>query len=251
MNPPAPAVTALKKIAFLVPRADLSSQDFREHWRSVHGPIVAGAPDYHRYRVRYVQNHRLGDGPAGRPFAYAGMAEFWLPAGVANEEAFSASPAYRDHIRPDERNFIDMDATISLTAEEYLPLAGQGPVKLVILDRRAARLSANAFRAAVLERLSSAGRSRGEHGGSLRGWSINLTLPGSFRLPGARPAEALGIDCIQALWFDSEEAARRSFLAADHAQGLGPIEAELFDLQDRCSVFVEELVFFDRGRAVQ
>jgi len=52
-----------KKIAFLAPRADLTREAFLLHWETIHGPVVASAPDYGRWRQRYVQNHIVGSCP--------------------------------------------------------------------------------------------------------------------------------------------------------------------------------------------
>lgn len=77
--PMAPRPLQLKKIAFLAPRSGLSDHEFRRYWREVHGQVVAGSPGYARYRRRYVQNHVAKRGPFGHPFAFGGIAAFWLP----------------------------------------------------------------------------------------------------------------------------------------------------------------------------
>ena len=69
----------LKKLAFLAPKPGTTDQAFVQHWREVHGPIVALTPGYAHWRWRYVQNHVRGPGPVGTDFPYRGMAAFWLP----------------------------------------------------------------------------------------------------------------------------------------------------------------------------
>ena len=92
----------LKKIAFLVPRPGLSRDAFLRHWQFTHGPLVAGSPDYGKWRLRYAQNHVRGPGPVGRQFDFAGMAEFVLPGTSHNEDAFAQTSTYREHIAPDK-----------------------------------------------------------------------------------------------------------------------------------------------------
>lgn len=241
----------LKKMAFLVPRPDLRPTAFLNHWRRVHGRIVAHAPGYARFRRRYLQNHVLDTGPVGRALPYAGIAEFWLPHGVPNEEDFSSSTTYRDHIRVDEETFIDMQATVSMTAVEQVARPGGGTTKLIIVDRRAGETAAGGFRDAVATRLVETVLGTTDFGMLLRGWVINHVLDGSFHLPGARPIKGIRIDCIQELWFDSPTDARLAFESAGYVGKIRPLEERLFWPEDRYSLFAEEVIFFDAGHPVQ
>src|SRR5689334_5442478 len=136
-----------KKIAFLTPRPGMSLEAFYTYWRRRHGPTVANSPGYAAYRTRYAQNHKIADGPVGRPFPYPGIAEFHIPGDGSNEEAFAETPIYRDRIRVDELNFIDMHNTVSMTALEDVRRTGKGAAKLVIVCSRASELSRSAFEA--------------------------------------------------------------------------------------------------------
>lgn len=206
----------LKKIAFLVPRADLARGEFNRYWREIHGPVVAGSPGYEQYRLKYVQNHIVGSDPVGEPFDFAGMAEFWLPGD--NEDAFATTAIYRDRIKVDEMKFIDMDGTISMTAVEEIVREGSGALKLVVVRRGGAKSFGSAL---------SMPR-------SLRGAVLNRVIEGSFRLPGARPAQAT-ITSVEELWFDSEFAARGALSDLDADTGWSAFVAR-------------EFVFFDKGR---
>lgn len=177
-----------KKIAFLAPRADLTREAFLSYWEKIHGPVVASAPDYGRWRRRYVQNHIVSPGPIGRAPDFGGMAMFWLPG--ANEDEYGLTSTYRDHIRPDELNFIDMDSTVSMTATEEILRPGDGPVKLVILVPREALGS-------VDQRLRQSA--------AVRGHRVNHVLEGSMRLPGARPVSGPEIAQVHEVWFKSPD----------------------------------------------
>lgn len=234
----------LKKIAFLTPRAGIPDREFRAYWRNTHGPVVAGSPGYAAWRLRYVQNHVLGPGPIGAPFGFAGMAEFWLPGTSPNEDAFAQTAIYRDRIRVDETNFIDMDRTVSMTATEQVLKAGPGAAKLVILSARAAAVAAGDqhrlyadFAAAVLA--CPAFRDR------VTGWTASHVVAGSFRLPGARGADALAVDCVEELWFADTSALDAAFASADFARAVAPARAALFDPAATSSFKAEEIVFFD------
>lgn len=209
-------VRQLKKIAFLVPRVGLSYDQFTRYWRETHGPLVASSPGYGAYRRRYVQNHFVGAGPIGAAFDYAGMAEFWLPDD--NEDTFATTPIYRQRIKIDEMNFIDMGATVSLTAVEEIVRPGAGAIKLVVIWRRSALPAAGMIYA----------------GEQVCGAVFNHVIKDSFRLPGARPVQG-EIERIDELTFASEVDARRTLPALDGAQGWSAFLAK-------------EYVFFENGR---
>jgi uncharacterized protein (TIGR02118 family) len=187
----------LKKLAFLVPKAGSTPEQFMAYWSGTHGPLVAGSPDYASYRRRYLQNHLIG-GVVGDPFPYAGMAEFWLPGD--NEDDFAATAVYRDRIQPDEERFIDMDRTISFTAEEHVLRPGTGDVKLVVVRR--AEPSAPDVAGAP----------------ALLGAVANAVLAGSGRLPGARPI-ADPIVRIDEFWFARADEARAAIPLLPSAGG--------------------------------
>jgi uncharacterized protein (TIGR02118 family) len=239
-------VHQLKKLAFLTPKQGMGNESFRRYWREVHGPLVALTPDYAQWRRRYVQNHVRGPGPVGSAFAYGGMAAFWLPGDSPNEDAFGTTPLYRDRIRLDELNFIDMDRTVSITATEQVVRPGRGDVKVVVLSRRSAGIAADDFERRYASDYVDAVLSRAACDRWIRGWCVNHVLEGSFRLPGARAVSALPIDCIEEIWFSSEDDIGRAFDAIASTGAVQRFTTTLF-AEDRSSFQAEEFVFFDEG----
>jgi len=237
-----------KKIAFLAPRPGLDDQAFRRYWLETHGPLVAASPGYASYRQRYVQNHILAPGPVGIRFAFAGMAEFWLPGD--NEDIFASTSIYRDRIRVDEIKFIDMQGTVSLTALENVVKTGRGRAKLVVLAGRKGELSLSEFhRQLATDYALSALRVPGLDQ-RLRGWRVDHVVEGSFRLPGARPVTALQIDCIQSFWFDSGAEMDAAFVCLGDAVRAGEVHDDIFSAANSWSFQAEERVFFDQGRSL-
>ncbi len=232
----------IKKMAFLTPKPGVDDATFRAYWRGVHGPLVAGSPDYGAWRLRYVQNHVVGPGPVGLPLLYGGMAEFWLPGRSPNEDAFSATETYRNRIRVDEENFIAMDRTVSMAAAEHVVKPGHAATKLVILSGRAPDLSPEAYRARFDGEYADAVLGAPSVRDRLRGWIVDHVIPGTFRLPGALYTAPLLIDSIEAMWFDSPADLWVAFAARNAASKLA---GTLFDSPSRVSFQSEELVFFD------
>jgi uncharacterized protein (TIGR02118 family) len=240
-----------KKLAFLVAKPGLSDAAFREYWVTTHGPCVAGSPGYGQWRLRYVQNHVVGRGPVGEAFDFAGMAEFWLPGNSPNEDTFSTTPIYRDRIAVDERNFIDMERTVSMAAVEDVIREGRGPCKLVILSRRASGVTADDLRRRYATEYARAALASPGFGDRVRAWTVNRVVEGSYRLPGARPAVALAVDAVEELWFESEAEVNAAFNSAEYARRAAPIAGALFASEGRRSFVAREHVFFDRGRPVE
>lgn len=237
-----------KKIAFLAPLPGLRDDAFRRYWREIHGPLVAGSPGYSAYRHRYVQNHVLTPGPVGDGFAFAGMAEFWLPGD--NEDEFALTPIYRDRIRPDEMKFIDMQGTISMSALEQVPKPGGGPVKIVVLSGRAAGVSTENFRDRFAAAFVETALGETAFARHLRGWRVDHVVEGSFRLPGARPVSALPIDSIQSFWFNSDEDMQAAFAHLKASRRVRTVSDSIFSSASWRSFKADERVFFDQGHAL-
>lgn len=240
--------TQFIKIAFLTPRPGIALDAFYAHWREVHGPLVSASPGYAVYRTRYAQNHYVEDGPVGGRFPYPGMAEFRLPG--PNEEEFSTTAIYRDRIRVDEEKFIDMNATVSMTAIEEVPIEGKGEVKLIIICKRRGDRETVGFTDEVGGPYVTTVLKTRDFADRLRGWSFNHVIEGSYRLPGARPIGFAGVDCVQELWFDSPDDLKAAYASAGYRNTIQAMGQRLFS-KEHCSSFVaREFVFFDNGLPV-
>jgi hypothetical protein len=232
-----------KKIAFLVPRPNMSHEDFLNHWRLKHGPLVANSPNYGTWRNRYVQNHVQGDGPLGGSFLFAGVAEFWLPGSSPNEDEFSKSETYRLHIAHDEVNFINMSETVSMTAVEEIVLQGDAPIKLIILSKlqnknEKINLSLH-YRSEVIEK----NLTRPKFSSYVRGWRVNYVLPGSFRSPGGKEVKGIEIDFVDEIWFDSIDEMALAFNNLSWG-------SSFLNLKTQQSFWVKEYVLFDQGNTM-
>lgn len=94
-------------------RPDLSHDEFIAYWRDRHAPLIRSCPQFVEQLVSYTQ-YDAHAGPAdlaslfGGSGRYDGVAVLRFRNRQALETAF-ASDDYRNTIRPDEPNFVDLD----------------------------------------------------------------------------------------------------------------------------------------------
>ena len=107
--------------AFLVRRADLTHEQFVDHWRNHHGPLIRDTPSLAKYLVRYEQHARIPGRRGGSP-EYDGVAvqvfESWdeFLAMLAEPEAQLMSD--------DEANFLDHAELKVLFSEDVVTVVG-------------------------------------------------------------------------------------------------------------------------------
>lgn len=89
----------------------MSWEEFSDHWRNVHGPLLRDTPETAKYLRRYVQHH-LRPNPAYPDAAlpYDGFSEAWFDSMESRAEMHS-QPIYQALMPADERKFLDMSAT--------------------------------------------------------------------------------------------------------------------------------------------
>jgi len=104
----------LRMTAALRRNPGITREQFRHHWRELHGPWAMRHPDVFGFR-HYVQNHTpadADDNPLARernaPPAFDGVSEIYRDAPTASAEAVAA---LRQEFHEDEKNFLDIDAS--------------------------------------------------------------------------------------------------------------------------------------------
>jgi uncharacterized protein (TIGR02118 family) len=109
----------IKLICFLRRKPGMSEEDFHQHWREVHGPLVQSTKSG-QYALRYEQNHRTTGLPAGFGAAdFDGCTIQWYRS-VDDFIESSRAPDY-PLIAEDMTKFLDLDKlTWILTEEEEL-----------------------------------------------------------------------------------------------------------------------------------
>lgn len=107
----------VKLFAVLRRRSGMTSEEFVEHWRDRHGPLIAGEPTLARHIVRYEQHVRhIPDTIAGTPDV-DGVAVQWFRS-IDDFVGFISEPSYAELIAPDEQRFLDMSKVEYVITEE-------------------------------------------------------------------------------------------------------------------------------------
>jgi uncharacterized protein (TIGR02118 family) len=99
-------------LGFYKRRPDLSWEQFSDHWRNVHGPLMRDTPESARYIRRYVQHHIRPNtlSPNIAHLEFDGFSEAWFDSVEAREEMHRQS-IFAEIMYPDEAKFLDMTAT--------------------------------------------------------------------------------------------------------------------------------------------
>jgi uncharacterized protein (TIGR02118 family) len=108
----------IKLSLFLTRRADLTRQQFSDHWMDVHWPIVESVPEVEKYVRRYVQQHNIGGTPNVITAApYDGIAEAWFDK-IEDIRAVVGSPNWYKIVVPDEKKFLDRSKMLIMFSTE-------------------------------------------------------------------------------------------------------------------------------------
>ena len=135
----------IKQVSFFKRRKDLSTEDFREHWRSKHADVVRRLNGL----VRYVQNHAL-EASSG----FDGIAEVWFED-MESMRANVDTPELKA-IRSDEENFIDSSSMGTILTNEYVIKETESVVadqKLMALVNRLEHNDATTFHSIYRDQL--------------------------------------------------------------------------------------------------
>jgi len=108
----------LKVDILSVRRADLTHEQFLEHWRNVHAKLFSSQPVVKEHVRRYVQSRTISETPDGVSIANVdGIAQIWFDDMDGFHGVFS-SQNYYDVIRVDEDKFVDGKKVQFIFSEE-------------------------------------------------------------------------------------------------------------------------------------
>lgn len=104
---------AVKRIGLVKRRKDLSYEEFKTHWLTVHAELCKKLPNMRRYSVNLVSREQV------EAFGYEGFSELWFDSAEALKASLE-SPEGKT-LLADLPNFVD--SIHPLVVEDYLMLA--------------------------------------------------------------------------------------------------------------------------------
>ncbi len=116
----------VKLFAFLYRRDGMSHDEFLDHWRDHHGPLIAGTETLARHIVRYEQHPRHSSSSLSGTEGCDGVTVQWMES-LDSFRAFISEPDYAAVLAPDEQRFLDMSkVTFVICDEANVVIGGSG-----------------------------------------------------------------------------------------------------------------------------
>jgi hypothetical protein len=111
-------------LGFYKRHPDLDFEQFSDHWRNKHGPLLRDTREPRLAIRRYVQHHlRPVSDFGGGLFDFDGFSESWYHS-IEDRKKLWSQEAWLEKIVPDERQFLDMNATRYVVADRPLTIIG-------------------------------------------------------------------------------------------------------------------------------
>jgi hypothetical protein len=115
-------------LGFYTRHPSLSWQQFSDHWRNVHGPLIASTEAAQKYMRRYVQHHIRPESEFGNTLAldFDGFSEAWYDNAEARR-LMRDDPIWKDLVIPDDHRFLDMSRTRTMMFDTQVVQIGAKP----------------------------------------------------------------------------------------------------------------------------
>ena len=109
----------IKVSIYVVRRPGITPDEFNDHWKNTHAPLLLTLPEFTSRVRRYIRQEVVRDLPGELPvLEYDGVAELWFDK---PEDFFELmqSPVYEETVVPDEEKFLDRSKTVLLMGTEH------------------------------------------------------------------------------------------------------------------------------------
>jgi uncharacterized protein (TIGR02118 family) len=139
----------IKLICFVKRNPALSVDEFHDHWRAKHAPLIRETPGVADRIVRYEQNHRTAHDYA-RGGDFDGVAIQWFES-MDDFVSMVSDPEYQARVAPDEAALLDLEGLVwILTDQEEVVVAGperrdDSVTKLICMVKRRPGVSIDDF----------------------------------------------------------------------------------------------------------
>lgn len=209
------------RMGLLTRKPGITTEEFRRHWRDVHGPLAAKLPGLRRYHQNHVvDREQRGIDYARGPHDFDGFSELWFDDVPSMSAAFAAQQGQQ--LGEDEARFISEFEIVTAIQHVVVPKPSGVPlVKRLSTLKRRADVSSEKFKSEwfdvhsfLVKRLPG-----------VEGYTQNLIFD---RTRGRRRPvmyEELPIDGIVELWFKDVDNLNAAF-ASDAGRTLMTHAAE-------------------------
>jgi len=188
------------RMGLLTRRPEIGSEEFRRHWREVHGPLAARLPGLRRYHQNHVvDNRQLAIDHARGSWSIDGISELWFDSVEDMNKAVS-SQEYQA-VAQDHHTFVGKTGLISAVQNVVVPVdLTTGPLvkRMSILSRKRG-LTPDQFKHEWWGFHAEAVRKFP----NLMGYTQNLVVERSAGLGRPASQEELPIDGMVEMWFRS------------------------------------------------
>jgi uncharacterized protein (TIGR02118 family) len=195
-------------MGLLQKRADIDFQEFRERWRTGHGPLASKLPGLRRYHQNpVVDRAQRGINYTRGGLDFDGFSELWFDDMPGMQTAF-ANPAQIKELGEDEDRFIGELKLITAVQHVVIPKpAGVPLIKRMSTLKRRPDVSAEKFKeewfdvhSVLVKRLPQ-----------VKGYTQNLIFDRSLARGKPATYNELPIDGIVELWFTDTDSLNEGF----------------------------------------
>ena len=220
------------RMGLLTKRADLASEQFRRHWRDVHGPLAAKMPGLVAYRQNHVvDKSQLGIDHARGDTDLDGISQLWFRDRAAMEAAI-ASPAYAA-VAADSDNPIATTRVIVCEPNVVVqPENGRLLKRMSLLTRRK-DLTAADFRHEWFDRHAEKVKRFPKLAGYIQNLVLDRLEPTKLR----GPAADAPVDGVVEMWFRE----KADLEAAFHSPAAEISQRHALDFIDTITTFLVEV----------
>jgi len=107
------------KFTFLIRKiAGMSRENFVDYHRNHHAPLFMSIPETKQYVKKYVVSHPETIEGFPTP-AYDGITDIYF-ASMNDFNSFFSSENYKQKVRPDESNLVDLNNVVTLVSDELI-----------------------------------------------------------------------------------------------------------------------------------
>ena len=234
-----------KRFVIATAKQGMSRAEFQTYWSERHGPLVAGMPGYWDFTERYIQNHTLDTPAYGVPVSqFDGVMETWLREDHGHKERlFAETPAYMEHVRPDEANFIDPTGCTVMEADTNVIIDGpREGYKMLSFMRRRPDISHDAFVEHYRTIHAGIVLASQQIMSYIPRYVQHYVIPGTQKQFGTTGEGQLPqFDAVKELWFRSLEDIETMFATEDYKTKLNPDEPNFILLGGSTRFMLKEI----------